>query len=170
MFTTMKSRVLSGSALLAAVAIALGVTIAPVHSDDDTNGETTKRIGTYDPEMVFQQYHGLQELIALSQRLEGEAQQAQMEGNQQRLQELQMEMQEGQMRIINQFHQDVQRVMPELADRHELDIVAVEVIYASNEYGDPEDISQQLAERLAEDAPETDEIPPAEDPFAPGPQ
>lgn len=101
---------------------------------------------------MFQQYHGLDELIELSQRLQGEAQQAQAEGNQQRLMELQQEMQEGQLRVIMQFQSDVELAVPMVAQEQNLKIVAVEIAYLAPEYGTPQDISEELAEKINDEA------------------
>lgn len=169
MFKSTRSRITGGVGLLLATAMALGLAMAPA-MDDETQAQQAEnngiRIGTFDPERVFQQYHGINELIALSQRLQAEAQQAQMQGNQQRLMELQMEMQEGQMRVINQFQEDVQRLVPDIARENDIKIVAVEITYIADEYGEPEDISRKLVEKLNAEAPQTEGME-GMDPFTP---
>ena len=169
MFTSMKSRVLGGSALAATLAVALGVNQAPAPDDETAATEQEQVIGIYNPEAAFQQYHGIQELIALSQRVQQEAQQAQAEGDQQRLMQLQQQMQQERMRVINQFQEDVRRVAPDVAQEQGLQLVAVEVAYVAEEFGEPKDITQEMVDKINEDAPEQEQ-PAGSTPGGPAPQ
>lgn len=167
MFKSKKSRLLSGTAVIAAMAVALGVTMAPADEQDATTANQI-RVGTYDPETVFEQSPALGEIMALRDRLMAEAQRAQAEGDQARLMQLQQEMQEGQMRIITQFQADIEQAVPEIAREKGLKIVAVDITYIAPEYGEPEDITQEVAEKINEDAEESPQREGA-DPFAPAP-
>jgi Skp family chaperone for outer membrane proteins len=157
MFNTFKSRVFGMSALVLAASVLVGVAATQDDHDDAAHANDTIKIASFDPQLVFQQYHGLNELVALSQRLEAEAQQAQIDGNQQRLMELNNEMQQGQMRIVNQFQEDIDRIVPEIAKAHHIDLVALEVVYASDKFSEAQDITTQVIEALNAEAPATDD-------------
>lgn len=175
MFMPMKTRI-AGASLLVAAAV-LGGTVM-VQDDADTaqqpQAEQTSdvRLGTFDPQAVFQQSYGFNELMELSQRLQAEAQQAQSEGDQERLMELNQEMQQGQERIINQFQEEIDRIVPEVARENDFDIIALEVVYVQENIGEAEDITEEVVTAINADAPESTEefAPPAPAPQPSAPE
>ncbi len=139
-------------------ALLLGLSAAVSHyaGAQQAEGEAAVRVGTYDPEAVFQQYPGYAELMeavqTAQQELEGADQQAIMQA-QQRIQELQAE-------VIRDFQADVDRALPDVARNAELQLVAIEVAYATDGI-ETVDITAQLAEAVSDaEAPAEEPAPP----------
>jgi len=110
------------------------------------------RIGTYEPQLAFQQYHGMREFNQRNEELQREAQEAQQEGDQQRLMQIQQELQQLQGQVIEQFYNDVEQVIPKVAENAGVKIVAIEIAYADEKFGDPKDITEKLIRKVNENA------------------
>ena len=145
-----------GTAAGCGLAVALFAGAAAMESLDHSE----MRIGTYEPERAFQSYHGMQEFSMRMQELQQEAQQAQQQGDQQRMMQIQQEMERLQNEVVDQFHNDVERVTPKVAEEAELHIIATEIVYSADELEDPKDVTDKVIRKLNEDAePEQREAP-----------
>lgn len=110
------------------------------------------RLGTYLPQRAFEQFHGMQDFNDRVQRIQQQMQEAQQEGDQQRMTQLQQEIQQLQNQIVEQFHAEVEEVMPAVADDAGVELVAIEIAYAGDQFDKPKDITDKLIDKLNEEA------------------
>lgn len=146
MFATMKSRLAAGAALVAAVGIAAGLTLAPDHHE---NGKLA--IGTYEPQQVFDNYHRTVDFFEYLEEIQAEAMQAQQAGDQDRLMELEAQFQQRQQDLMEHFEAAVERTMPAIAESEEVKLIALEVVYASDEI-EQRDLTTEILTKLNEDS------------------
>jgi hypothetical protein len=156
MFGITRSRLVGSVALVAALGLALGLTYA---GDDpvDEPAEKTVQTGTYQPQRVFEQYHRTQELMEFLHELQGEAQIAQQEGDQQKMIELQMRFQQREQQLMDAFMQEMEKAMPEVAREANVDIIALEIQYKAPHVGDPTDLTEQLVAKMNASAPQPED-------------
>lgn len=133
---------------LAAIGLAGTMTLGALGSDAHAQ-ENNLQIGVYDPETVFNAYHGRDAFMQRFEELQMEGQQAQQEGNQQRLMEIQQELQEAQQEVVADFQDSVEEVMEEVAQEHEVTLVAVEVVYAEQGI-EQQDVTEAVIEKVNE--------------------
>jgi hypothetical protein len=118
----------------------------------DEHDNEKLQIATYEPQLAFQQYHGMQEFNLQMQRVQQQMQEAQQQGDQQRLVQLQQEMQELQNQVVEQFYNEVQEVIPQIVEDTGVKVVAIEIVYASDEFAEPKDITDRLIRKVNEEA------------------
>lgn len=116
------------------------------------NGELV--VGTYKPQQVFQQSEGQQELMEAFQEAQGSMQAAQEEGDQQKMQKLQSDMREKQEEIIGKFQDELEKVLPEVADATGVDIIAQGVEYTADDI-DEKDVTDDVIKAMGGD-PDSD--------------
>lgn len=116
------------------------------------NGELV--VGTYEPQQVFQQSEGQQELMEAFQEAQGSMQAAQEEGDQQKMQKLQSDMREKQEEIIGKFQDELEKVLPEVADATGVDIIAQGVEYTADDI-DEKDVTDDVIKAMGGD-PDSD--------------
>ncbi len=150
MFATMKSRLAAGAALVAAVGIAAGLTLAPDHHNSDRDGEKLS-IGTYEPQQVFDNYHRTVDFFEYLEEIQAEAMQAQQAGDQDRLMELEAQFQQRQQDLMERFEAAVERTMPAIAESEKVKLIALEVVYASDEI-EQRDLTTEILTKLNENA------------------
>lgn len=150
----MKSRFprLPGAAVVVTALLALAVIDAGPRSwaQAEPGADATFRVGTYDPQQVFNAYPGRERMMNQITELQGEMQQAQQEEDEQRLIELQQQMQQQRDEAIEQFQVDVERTLPTVADEAELHLVAIDVVYTRDGV-EREDITHAVIEELGGD-------------------
>ncbi len=146
MFATMKTRLAAGAALVAAVGIAAGLTLAPDH-----HGEGKMTIGTYEPQQVFDNYHRTVEFFEYLEQIQAEAMEAQQTGDQDRLMELEMQFQQRQQELMERFEAAVERTMPTVASDQNVQLIALEIVYSSDEI-DEKDLTTEILEKLNQNA------------------
>lgn len=152
MFGITRGRLVGGIAVLASLGIALGLTYG-VDEDEAEATQVTVRTGTYQPQAVFEQYHRTQKLMELLNELQGEAEVAQREGNQQKMMELQMRFHQGEQEVMNAFMADLDLALPKLASEANVDLIALEIVYSADHVGEPTDLTRQLIQKINADAP-----------------
>jgi TolA-binding protein len=155
MFGITRGRLVGGIALVAALGVALGLAFAD-DNDADEPVEKTVQTGTYQPQMVFEQYYRTQQLMEFLHELQGEAEVAQREGNQQKMMELQMRFQQREREVMEAFMERIEGVVTEVAEEEKVDVVALEIQYKAPHVGDPTDLTQQIVAKLNKDAPKTE--------------
>jgi len=109
-------------------------------------------LGTYQPQLAFQQYHGMQEFNQRLQEMQRQLQEAQQQGDQQRTMELQQQMQQLQGQVVEQFYADVEEVVPDVAEDAGVELVALEIVYAGDRFDEPKDITDELISKVNEAA------------------
>lgn len=153
----MKNTFLNPSTMTVGVLAACGLALAlfaggfsqAAATQDDHD---TMRLGTYEPQRAFQQYHGMQDFNQQMQRLQQQAQEAQQQGDQQRMMQIQQEMQQLQNQVVEQFHSDVENVIPKVAENAGVQLVAIDIVYAADDLGEPHDLTDQLIQQVNEEA------------------
>ncbi len=88
---------------------------------DQANAEIT--VGMLDLQQAFQTYPGSREMIQRLRDLQGQAQQAQQQGDQEQLIKLQMTMQQEQRQFVDKFQKDVDDAMPKVAEDSGVDLI-----------------------------------------------
>lgn len=145
------ARITGGIATAAAVAVvALAVASSQGWAQAGA-GEAEIKVGTYNPEQVFNAYPERERMMQQMQELQGQMQQAQQEQDQQRMMELQQQAQQQQTQAIEQFQADVEAALPNVADEAELDLVAVEVTWVRDGV-ESQDITTEVIEELGGEA------------------
>lgn len=137
--------------LVAVAAILAGaITVAwtgRANAQDVDTRKATVRVGVYNQEQVFQQYPAREELLKVYESAQADIQKAQQEGNQQRVQQLQQELQVKQQQIIQQFENDVEEALPDVAREANVHVVALEVVYTA-EGVNTKDLTAEIAEGI----------------------
>lgn len=150
----MNSRVLriTGGATVVVALLLLAVLDAAPRSwaQDQPGPEATFRVGTYDPQQVFNAYPGREQMMNQITEIQGEMQQAQEQQDEQRLIELQQQMQQQRDEAIEQFQLDVERTLPTVADEAQLHLIAIDVVYTRDGV-EREDITHAVIEELGGD-------------------
>jgi len=147
-----RGRLIGGVALVAALGLALGLTFA----DDEVAADDAApsiAVGTFQPQVVFEQYYRTQELFEYVSELQAEAQAAQQAGDQQKLMELQMRFQEREQQLMEVFTAEMDVAVPEVAKAANIDLVAMEIQYAAPHLDEPTDLTEQILARINADAP-----------------
>jgi hypothetical protein len=148
-----RTRTAQGSAAAAAiVALAVLVPVAAQQQDaqrDRPETLITVRVGTYEPHRAFDRYRGAADFIAFVQQLQMQAHAAQEAGDIERLMELQQELQQKQMQVIGRFEADVEKVIPAIARKAEVNLVVVEVVYSEPNI-EPVDLTDEVVRRVNE--------------------
>lgn len=150
----------------------LALTVGPLGAQEaGQQSETTMNVGTYDMQAAFEQHPAQKELQQLMNSLQAKAEQAQgEEGGAAELQRLQAQYNEKRTQVIQQFHVDVEKVVPDAAKEAGVSVVAVELIYKGNDVN-VKDITSEIIKRFKEDdTGDQGETPPAEPQFPPLPQ
>lgn len=151
-----RKHILGGVAVLGITFAAIGFTLSTsqatkAQSASDKQNQTV-RVGTYEPQKAFNNYYGYDEMNQEMQQLQGEMQQAQQEGDRQRLQQLQQRMQQLQDETIQQFYDDVENAVPEVAKDSGVSIVAVEILYTEDQVEEPKNLTDPIIEKINEGA------------------
>jgi uncharacterized membrane protein YhiD involved in acid resistance len=157
---TLAVGVLAGCGLAVAL-FAASFTQASAVLDEHDNEKVG--VATYEPQLAFQQYYGMQEFNVQMQRMQQEMQEAQQQGDQQRLMQLQQEMQQLQTRTVEKFYEDVEKVIPEVAEKAGVELIAIEIVYAGEQFREPKDITDELIRKVNEEAGEDTESEPQPD-------
>jgi len=108
------------------------------------------RVGTYQPQQAFSQYHGTHKF-----RQEMQKMQAEMQNDPQQARQVQQKMQQKQQQLFSTFEADVEAAFGEMAEEIEVDLVAVEVLH-KGDHVEVKDLTNPLIEKLNEgqDVPE----------------
>lgn len=140
------ARITGGLAIAVAIA-ALGLTAISSQGWAQQGGEAEAqvRVGTYNPEQVFNAYPERERLMSQLTELQGQMQRAQQEQDQQQMMQLQQQMQQRQQEAIEQFENDVAATLPDVADEAQLDLVAIEVVW-NREGVQSQDVTDEIIE------------------------
>lgn len=147
-----------GIATIAAMFVGLSGAQAQVSmqaQETPDKSETVLQVGTYDAQKVFKQHPAQAELAKALSTAQEQFQTAQQEGDQQKMQQIQQEYQKTQGQVTEKFQQDVAGAMPVVARAVDVDVVALEVIYKTEEVR-ARDITSELGKafgKTSEEAP-----------------
>lgn len=145
-----------------AIALALGTAFTLAHraraqtemipleeleqADQAEAAESALRVGTYQPQIVFEQHPGHAELMKAIQS----AQEQMQGGDREQAMQRQQELAQIQDRIIGQFQQDVEKALPEVAEEVNVKVVAVEVAYSDDDV-ETVDVTSELGRAVSDD-------------------
>ena len=113
------------------------------------DAEVSVQVGTYDSEVAFQAHPLQAELTSALGTAQAEMQQAQQDGDLQKIQQIQEQYEQTHGRVIEKFERDVAKAMPAVAEAADLKVAALQVTYAAAEV-QTEDITSQLIEAFNE--------------------
>ena len=117
-----------------------------LHADQEKAPEGLQ-VGTYAPQEVFQQSGGGAELMKARQDVQKQAQAAQKNGDRKKLQKIQQDYRKKQMEIIQGFQDKVKEVLPEVAEKTGVEVIAPQVQYATEGIGTT-DITPEIVKAL----------------------
>lgn len=130
-----------GVGLLSAAVIAVGLLTGG--DAVQANAADGLKVGTYNPQDAFEQYPARGEMMREMQAAQQKIQEAQQQGDQQTLMQLQQEIQQLQQETIQAFYKDVEEALPEIADKQGVKVVAMEVVYTSEDV-ESSDLTEQV--------------------------
>lgn len=158
MFKTTKSRLLAGASIAALAIAAAGMSFA--QSDEQTDQQSTQaqeiRIGSYEHERAFQEFHETAKFREYAEGIEAEFMRAVEANDQQKVMMIQIEAQQRQQELMLSFENKVAEVMPDVARENNLNVVALEIVYYDPEI-DPIDVTNAVIEKINEGADVADE-------------
>lgn len=114
------------------------------------------RVGTYNPQMAFTRYHGMEAYNEFLASLEEEAMQAQQSGDQQKLIELQQRVQRRQNEIVEAFEAELDEALPRVAKDAGVRLIVVDVAFKDDTIRET-DLTQQIIELVNADVARDDE-------------
>jgi len=125
------------SKLLATAALVMTVGAMGLWVNHDLRAQAANedklQVGVYNPQQVFEQYPGRQQMMESLAALQQEAEEAIQQENHQKLAELQAQAEQQQRQTVEQFQQDIERILPEVAQATGVQLVAMEIIYAADD-------------------------------------
>lgn len=127
---------------------------ADAHESDD-EADNVLVVGTYNPGEVFQASAASKELDDKAQAAQAEANQAQQDGDQEKMMRISQQYQMDQQRIIQQFQQDIEAVMPGVAKSEGVKLVAIEIAYADPDVK-AKDVTGAVTKAMAEAAKDSE--------------
>lgn len=114
----------------------------------DADGkEDRMRVGVYHPQQVFTSSKLGERMQRDFEEIHRELQSAQQEGDQQRMEQLQMRAQQAQQQLIASFEQNIERIIPRVAREEEVQLVAMEILYAAEEV-ETRDLTEAVVKHL----------------------
>jgi len=116
--------------LLGAIALTLGIFL-PAGQLDASEARGTIAVGAFDQEKAFESYPGREELVKVYTAAQQSMQEAQQKGNQETLEQIQLELQRKQQQIVGQFHDDIGKALPGVAEQLGLKVIALNIVYAA---------------------------------------
>lgn len=147
------AQITSGAVVAAAIA---ALTLSMISAQGwaqggaDEGADTRIRVGTYDPQQVFNAYPGREQMMNQISEIQAQMQQAQQQQDEQRMIELQQRMQQQRNEAIQRFQSDVEQTLPVVAEDTDIDLVAVEVVFTRPGV-ETRDITSQVIEALGGD-------------------
>jgi Skp family chaperone for outer membrane proteins len=100
-------------------------------------------IGTYNPQAAFEKHPAQTRLMEIMETLQADLQKAQEQGDSAKAEQIQQQYEQERAQTIEQFHEDVNRVMPVAAESAGVSVVALEILYTA-ENVTTRDITPQL--------------------------
>ncbi len=140
---------------------------APIEEEEPVMAPDALHVGTYDPDAAFQRHPAQQALEMALRTAQTEMQRAQQEGDQMAMQQVQQQYEHSANMAIQEFQQDVDRVLPEVAEDTGVKVVATDVVYTADNVH-TSDITPELIEAMTDGLEEPFEEPAMPD--FPGPQ
>jgi Skp family chaperone for outer membrane proteins len=119
---------------------------------DEKQAAEGLQVGTYTPQKIFQQSGGGAKLMEARRDAQKQAQEAQKNGDQKKLQKLQQDYRKKQMAIIQDFQKQVKAVLPEVAEKTGVEVIAAQVQYTAEGIS-TRDVTKQIVKALG-DRPE----------------
>lgn len=127
---------------IGAIALGVGLFNSTTHAVQNDAGDQLM-IGTYDAQSAFEQYPARTEMVQQIQQSQQKMQQAQQQGDQQTLMKLQQELEQLQQETIAAFYNDVEEALPQIAEKQGIKVIAMQVIYTSDDVKSS-DVTQQI--------------------------
>jgi Skp family chaperone for outer membrane proteins len=101
----------------------------------ETSPEPEILVGTYRPQVAFQEHPAQKELQKFTEDIQPEMRQAQEEGDQRKMQQIQQQYEQARRRAVDEFQSDVDEAMPGAAENAGVKVVAMNVVYADDDVG-----------------------------------
>lgn len=149
-------RVLAFSTIAVAAVLTAFMAQNTTQAQEQTSGII---VGTYEPQRVAEQYGINEKLMEGMAGLQQRMQAAQQQGDQQEMQQIQAEAQQVQNDVIGEFENEVEAVLPSVAEETGADIIAVQVAYVAEGIETKDVTNEVIAEMNGGAAQEADEQP-----------
>ncbi len=102
-------------------------------AERDSKTKEAFKVGTYNPQAAFEQHPLQEKLMEQYTSLEVAIQKAQQDGDQQKAMQLQQQFEQQRTQIIEQFQQDVEKALPEVAEAADVKVIALEIAYTADD-------------------------------------
>jgi len=120
--------------IAAVVALAAGLLVVSASAQQQgAANQSGVTVGTYEPQQLFNQHPDTQALMQELQGMQQQMQQAQQQGNREKLTQLQQQMQQKQQQAIEKFQNELQQTAVDVAGEQGIDVVAVQIIHTADE-------------------------------------
>lgn len=112
--------------------------------------QSLARVGTYDPQAVFQAHPAQEKLMQEIQTAQTEMQEAQQDNDQEKMQTVQQQFEQKRRQIVQEFEKDIEEALPQAAEAAGVKVIALEVVYTADDV-QAEDLTQPLIQELTKD-------------------
>ncbi|MFO7975252.1 MAG: hypothetical protein R6V12_11520 [Candidatus Hydrogenedentota bacterium] len=135
-------KVLLGVAMVVAAVTAISITAGHLRVQAQEAAPVIE-IGTYNPQAAFEKHPAQTALMEIMETLQTDLQKAQEEGDSAKVQQIQQQYEQERAQAIEQFHNDINRIIPSAAQAAGVNVVALEIVYAA-ENVKTQDITPEL--------------------------
>jgi hypothetical protein len=118
--------------------------------EQNSKEEVQFKVGTYDPQTAFSKHPAQKTLMDSYTSIQASIQKAQQEGDQQKVMQLEQQFEQQRNQIIEQFQQDVEKALPDAADKAGVKVIALEIAYTADDVA-PEDVTSDIVETFTEE-------------------
>ncbi len=125
----------------------------PLSPEEEPPAPDALQVGTYDPDVAFRR-HPVQQTLQMALRTaQSEMARAQQAGDQMLMQQVQQQYERTANMAIQEFQQDVTRVLPEVAAEAGVKVIATDVVYSADDVH-ISDITPQVIDAMLEGLPD----------------
>lgn len=118
-------------------------------SEMNSKAKDVLKIGTYNPQAVFDQHPLKDKLMKQYGTIQKATQKAQKEGDQQKVMKLQQQFEQQRNQIIEKFHSDVDKAIPAIAKKNGIKVIALEISYTADDIA-TKNVTKQLMNAFTE--------------------
>ncbi len=104
-------------------------------------------VGQVDLEKVFNEYSGTKDFNEGINEVQENLQNAQKEGDQQKIKEIQQDFQTKRSQLIETFYAEIEKASSRISERMNVEVVAAEVLYNTDK-ADVVDVSDELIKEM----------------------
>ncbi len=104
-------------------------------------------VGQVDLEKVFNEYSGTKDFNEGIGEVQENLQNAQKEGDQQKIKEIQQDFQTKRSQLVETFYSEVEKASPRISEKMDVELIVAEVLYKTDK-ADVADVSDELIKEM----------------------